>query len=126
MLRESAVVAPMPEYPRSSVMAETQGRVVVSVSYDSKGIPTIVTVMEAPDTATGAAVETAMRLWKFRPLTLKAQGGTASQTTGRLVFYFTTPQGHPTVTDAAAVVLASEQSRRQVGHWFAREGRKCS
>lgn len=111
-LREFAIVAPTPEYPRSSALAGIQGRVVVSVSYDSKGLPTV-SLIEAPDADIGTATREALLRWRFRPFLLD-DNSTASQTRGRLVFYFKQKNGNTMVTDAAAVVLASEQSQRSV------------
>ena len=107
VLRYLATVTPSPEYPRSSASAGTQGRAVVSVSYDASGVPVEVTLLESPDADIGAAVSAALHQWRFRPHP-PINGRIPARTTGRLVFYFAQKNGLATVTDAANSTLAQE------------------
>jgi outer membrane biosynthesis protein TonB len=114
-LRELATFSPTPDYPASSVAAGTEGRSVVSVSYDSKGLPVRVALLEAPDTAIGVSVVSTLGRWKFRPFILPNKR-TASRATGRLVFYFGRKEGRSSVSDAASAVIAAERFQRKSPH----------
>jgi hypothetical protein len=81
--------------------------VAASLSYDARGVPVDVTILESPDADIGVAVLTTLQQWRFRPNVLSDKSIPA-RTTGRLVFYFTQNDGLPTVTDAAKSLLGQE------------------
>lgn len=110
VLRTLAITAPLPEYPASSIAAGHEGRAVVVLTYDERGVPNSATLLEAPDSAVGEATRVAVLRWRFRPMTVDGHR-VASQTKGRLIFYFLLRPGGPSVTDAAQVILHQEDSK---------------
>ena len=86
-LRRSAISAPAPEYPRTSLDKQTAGVAVVAVIFGADGKTREVTVLEAPDAEIGQAVKNAVLRWTWNPVTISGRsehmGGR-----GKLTFYF--------------------------------------
>lgn len=90
-LRKTATHAPFPDYPPASLAKKTGGVAVVSLRVGFDGRVEQLDVVEAPDSAIGAAVRNAVQRWTFRPATV----GTAPEpwkVRGKLTFYFV-PEG---------------------------------
>jgi TonB family protein len=110
-IRQAALAAPTPKYPMRSFMDGVEGKVVVEITIID-GLITSTSVIESPDAAIAAAVETALKDWRFK---LPARNGTHVNLpiVGRLIFIFVSVDGRPTVIDAAAIALAdTEQNER--------------
>jgi TonB family protein len=79
-----------PEYPTPSLQSGTEGIVVVEVVVSDSGSVDTITLMEAPDQPTADAVGTALRQWRFAPLTYQ---GRPARMRAKLFFYFVTLDG---------------------------------
>jgi TonB family protein len=96
--RASAVRTSLPAYPRESAAGRVSGVAVASFATDATGRVTSVTILEAPDAAIGAAVETAVREWTFKPTQVSGrdeQYGLRS----KLTFYFRLANGRGSVAN---------------------------
>lgn len=113
VLREYAVITPLPDYPQSSFRADKRGRVVAVVIVDTDGSVTSVEITESPDTSIAASVSTTLKRWRFKPFTT-LEGNAPLRVTGRLVFYFEIREGRSAVIDAAAV--ANESRHKAKSH----------
>lgn len=87
-LREWAIRAPVPAYPKASLAKKATGVVVAAIRTNTIGATEAVEILQAPDAETGRAVHDTLMQWTFRP-----QFGMATE--GTLVFYFLIkgPQG---------------------------------
>jgi TonB family protein len=96
VLRKAATTVVMPLYPSSSRKRGTQGLAVVELTIDEQGKVLNVKVVESPDEDIGNAVTTAVRGWKFAPL---SADGKPIQLNGKLSFYFTIKNGKGRVSN---------------------------
>jgi TonB family protein len=92
VLRVSTVRAPVPEYPAESRSRGVSGVVVISLATDIAGHVSTTAILQAPDAATGAAVERAVREWAFTP-TRVAGRPEPYGLRGKLTFYFRIENG---------------------------------
>jgi hypothetical protein len=67
VLRDTRLAC-MPEYPKSSILAGTQGLAVVNSRFDRRGTPITVDVLESPDADTGHAVRACALKWRMQPV----------------------------------------------------------
>jgi rhodanese-related sulfurtransferase len=86
-----------PDFPVASLKAGVQGVVVVQVLLGSDGPMQNVEVLEAPDAATGAAVQRALIDWQFEKFTTAE--GRAAAVRSQFAFYFVVRKGKPLVLD---------------------------
>ena len=92
-IKRNATARTMPEYPASSVASAKSGVAVAGLVTNPAGSVTDVTILEAPDQATGAAVREALMQWRFGPVTVQ----------GRSEPYGLRPRGHCRDTRQARV-----------------------
>jgi TonB family protein len=85
-IRKSAIYTVLPAYPKEAQKNRRQGVVVMEVKYNSKGLVTAVTVIEAPAPSIEKAAIEAVRQWKFQPS--KTLKGDPVSVRGKLTFYF--------------------------------------
>ena len=109
-LRAHASAAPLPEYPARLAAAGRQGRVTAQIVVEPDGALGDVEIVEFTDASMGAAVRTALRGWKFRPIKTLADRETV-RATGRLTFSFRIQDGQAIVIDEAAVANAAQAAK---------------
>lgn len=86
-LRLTAIVSPKPIFPTSSLKAKASGPAVALIQFGAKGEPTVIDVVQSPDSAIRESVRTALRQWRITPFRMK-NATENSEVIGRLVFYF--------------------------------------
>jgi rhodanese-related sulfurtransferase len=98
-----------PEFPAASLKAGVNGTVIAQILVGSDGVMQTVEVLQAPDEATGAAVNQALMRWRFRTLT--TADGRVAAIRSRFAFYFAIRKGKPLVLDwVQMAALASEEA----------------
>ncbi len=106
VLRQKATFVVPPVYPPASVSSGRQGVVVREVRISPRGRVENTDIIEAPDAAIAAAVQDAVKRWRFTPVRdSKTKRPYAARS--RLIFYFRLVSGKPVVIDAAAEGIAS-------------------
>jgi TonB family protein len=86
-IRRIAVNKPTPVYPPESLARKAGGVAVAAIASGPDGRVSMVTVLESPDAATGAAVRDALMKWEIPPATVSGRPeryGVA----GKITFYF--------------------------------------
>ena len=110
VFRESALEAPLPNYPVEAALEGVDGQVLADVYVRLDGEVARVDPRAGPDPRLAVAVVTAVKRWRFRQLK-HPEPDKADQIDvlvhGRVLFYFTLFAGRPLVIDAAAAVLCS-------------------
>lgn len=101
-LRSMTLSTPMPQYPRSSLLASVSGVAVAGVVVGADGHVERVDILQAPDAAIGAALRDALLTWTFRPLPAAPGSNERLRMQGKLVFYFTIVAGKGVITTPAA------------------------
>jgi TonB family protein len=112
LLRNEAITAILPAYPKIAGPATHEGRAVAELLISEKGEVTEIQVLEAPDEATSKSVSDALKRWRFRPATGYGSD-TAFVVKGRLIFYFKMVNGTPTVLDAADIESRKRAAAKQ-------------
>jgi outer membrane biosynthesis protein TonB len=98
VVRQTALQAPLPRYPLSSIQSHHHGVAVAQVDISSEdGVTKSVKVLQSPDKAINDSVAAALRLWKFK-WDYGAQKGRLIRT--RFIFYFDLDESGPHVKDA--------------------------
>jgi outer membrane biosynthesis protein TonB len=82
VLRALAIVAPRSEYPRLSIQRGHQGPAVALVEIGPTGLPTAVSILQAPDDGIANALKHAISEWRFRTR------GAPPRYCGKLTYYF--------------------------------------
>ena len=100
-IRTMAVSAPLPLYPPEDVAVKKTGRVVVDITIESSGTVSAVEVVEMATPRMAAAVQTAVKSWKFEK-SIGLDNKPSPPIIGRFIFYFKFHRGRPLVVDAAA------------------------
>jgi TonB family protein len=98
IVRQAAINAPLPIYPKASIKSHHQGVAVAEVLLDAQGTPEAVTVLQAPDQATSDSVSSALKSWRIKPYKSSSKDGVVIRT--RLIFYFKLDSSAPVVIDA--------------------------
>ncbi len=104
VLRRSAEVVVLPDYPQSAISRGVAGIVVVQVRYGPGPTVNSVRVLDAPDQETASATVEAVKKWKFRTPPIASTKGPGEKS-GRLIFYFRIVNGKPAVVDAAGEAM---------------------
>lgn len=91
-IRRVATAKPAPAYPATSLQQKRSGVAVARIASHPDGRMATVTVLEAPDDATGAAMQAALMTWVIPPVTV---AGRSEQhgVTGKVTFYFRVEKG---------------------------------
>jgi TonB family protein len=110
--RQSALEAPLPEYPTRPALERVEGKIAVEVLVNSDGSVKSVDVIEGADPRFASGVVAAVKRWRFRPIKIAKPESTESEVLvqGRLLFYFTVFTGRPLVIDAAAAALCAGEA----------------
>ncbi len=104
IFRTHATTVLLPEYPSYSQKAGHVGRVTAEVDIAGNGKTTAIRILEAPDSAMGDSVRSALLKWAFRPFR-RMDNQSALAARSRLIFYFSIKDGKATVVDGAAVAI---------------------
>jgi len=91
-IRRLATQKPSPVYPPASIAQKRTGVAVATIVSQPDGRVTTVTVLEAPDDATGAAVREALLKWVIAPMTVMGRTEPYG-VSGRVTFYFRIEKG---------------------------------
>jgi hypothetical protein len=97
-IRRVATSKPMPLYPAESLASKRTGVAVAAIASEPDGRVTRITVLEAPDEATGAAVEEALAKWVIPPVTVAGRPQPYG-VQGKVTFYFRIESGRGRVAN---------------------------
>jgi rhodanese-related sulfurtransferase len=100
-LRTIATNRPLPRFPAPSLAGGAQGVAVAYVEYRPDGTMEHVDVLEAPDAAIGAAVQSALGKWRITPT--PSDAGRPRHYEGRITFYFRIVKGRGLVLNPEQV-----------------------
>lgn len=84
-LRSLAIHTERPEFPTQMLRQGIEGVAVAEVRVNAGGTVETVRILESPHPDITAAVEKAVRQWKFKPQTVR---GVPVKIVGKLTFYF--------------------------------------
>lgn len=99
-LRRNALRAPLPRYPRASLIKGSTGVAVAAVTVDPNGSIANTEMLEAPDSDISAAVKAILLKWCFTNWAGRPKIGRCV-IESRLIFYFGTRGGRPLVVAPA-------------------------
>jgi hypothetical protein len=97
-IRRIATSKPMPVYPAESLAAKRTGVAVAAIASAPDGRVTRIIVLEAPDEATGAAVQDALSKWVIPPATVAGRPQPYG-VQGKVTFYFRIESGRGRVSN---------------------------
>jgi TonB family protein len=97
LVRQAAVEAPLPIYPKISILKKHHGVAVAEAVIGADGSIVETKILQSPDQAIASSVKTALKSWRFSPYRVDDH---AISIKSRFIFYFDLDGVGPRVTDA--------------------------